>query len=110
MAHDIAVCVLIKVLDRECLHVREHLVSNVLQCALCNFCHDAALEQCGESTGHVDHGHNTECCKQAAEVRFCLKQQRSDVIINQGAQEEGRLYTCKGTQTIEKCELHRNIF
>ena len=81
----------VKVFDGQRLHVGEHLVTQVLQRALGDPCHQAVLHKDSSDAGAVDDCHAQDSRGQAAEVRAARLEQRQNVAVDQRLGEHDAL-------------------
>ena len=81
--HDVAVGVGIKIFDGQRLHVGEHLVTQILQRALCDAGHQTVLHKDSSNTDTVERSHTQDGGGQTTEIRAARTQQRQNVTVNQ---------------------------
>ena len=89
--HNVAVGVGVKVFDGQRLHVGEHLVTQVLQRALGDPCHQAVLHKDSGDADAVDDCHAQDSRGQAAEVRAARLEQRQNIAVDQRLGEHDAL-------------------
>ena len=89
--HDVAVGVLVKVLDGEAFHVGEKLGAQVAQGALRDVDHDAGIEPSGQHAHRVDAAHPDQSRRQGAEVGGGLLGHGDDVVVDEALEEEAGL-------------------
>ena len=88
-AHHIAVGVGVKIPDGQGLHVSEQIVADLLLHALGDGDHQAVVGQGAQGAHHIEAGHQEQSVEQAGEHRVFHGQQRRDIVVDQGAQENG---------------------
>ena len=82
--HDVAVGMLVKILDGQALHVGEQLGAQVAQGALRHVDHDAGVEPCGQNANDVDDAYPQQSCCQRGKIGVLLLGHGYDVIVHQG--------------------------
>ena len=90
--HDVAVGVLVKILDGQALHMGEQLHTQVAQGALGHVDHDAGVEPCGQNAHHIDAAHPEQGTGQRGKVGVLLPGHGHDVIVHQGLQKQAGLH------------------
>ena len=106
--HNVAVGVGVKVFDGQRLHVGEHLVTQVLQRALGDPCHQAVLHKDSSDADAVDDCHAQDSRGQAAEVRAARLEQRQNVAVDQRLGEHDALQLGKHSQQ-NAAEHHNDL-
>ena len=85
----------------------KQLVANITQNTLGDICHDSGVNQCCQSTCQIDTSHTNQCMEQWPKVWICGLQERSDITVNQGSQEQGCDDTGNGTcQNADQNQQH----
>ena len=95
--HDIAVGVLVKILDGQALHVGEELDAQVAQGALGHVDHDAGITPGGDDAHQIDAAHLEQSAQQGSKIRVGLLGHGDDVIVHQRLQKQAGLHICHGT-------------
>ena len=87
----------IKIFDRQCLHMGEHLIAQIFQCALGNNRHNSALAERRSNTDCVETSRAGNGMSQTREIIALLLQQRKDVIINELLHKQCSLHVGENT-------------
>ena len=82
-AHDGAVCILVKITDRQRLHMLKHLVADALEHALSDRDHSPRVEEGGHNTKGKNAGQHSQRRVELREIRVLVADQRNDKIIQQ---------------------------
>ena len=89
-AHNIAVGAGIKGADGKPLHFFKHFVPNLFQRSLCNGYHDTVIKKRGKNTDQIDCADHDQHLQKLCEYRGRACEQRCDIIVDQGLQEQRR--------------------
>ena len=105
-AHDVAVLVGVEVADRQRLLVCEHVVADLLQGALFDGDDEPLPQPAAESAGRVEAGHQRQGAQQRVPVGVLHTDQRQDVAVNQGLQEQRGTGLCGRTDQDAQHDCH----
>ena len=90
--HDVAVGVLVKILDGQALHVGEQLDAQVAQGALGHVDHGAGVEPGRQNADDIDDAHPQQGCCQRGKIGVLLLSHGHDVIVHQRLQKQAGLH------------------
>ena len=82
-AHNIAVGVRVKILDRQFFHMAEQIFSHIMKSSLCNVYHDQIVNIYRHYTHCIKHCHLTNCFCKRCKVRMVSQQKWRNVIVDQ---------------------------
>ena len=95
-AHDIAVRMGIKILDRQALHLGEELDAQIFERALRYEDHQVIVQPAAKRAEDIDRRHAEDSLAHRTEIRIGLTHHRGDVVIDQPLHEHRAVYIGDG--------------
>ena len=90
--HDVAVCMGVKIFDRQGLHMIKQIISKIPKRSLCDVNHKLCLHQGGKNTKPVKPRNAKNGPRKRPVIRIRLPDHRRNVAVNQGLGKHSALY------------------